>query len=57
MSDEDKLYKEAMDRINELVEDVMQTCEEVADENDYGRDWVLDRFREQFNKAKRKNER
>jgi Leu/Phe-tRNA-protein transferase len=57
MSDEDKLYKEAMDRINELVEDVMQTCEEVADENDYERTWVLERFREQFNKVKRTNER
>jgi hypothetical protein len=57
MSDEDKLYKEAMDRINDLIEEVMQTCFDVADENDYDREWVLDRFREQFNKAKRTNSR
>ena len=53
MSDESKLYKEAMERIDELVEEVVQTCIEVADENDYERVWVLERFRDKFNKAKR----
>jgi hypothetical protein len=47
------LYKQAMKRITELVEEVFQICVEVADENQYEREWVLDRFREQFNKAKR----
>lgn len=55
MSDESKLYKEAMERIDELVEEVVQTCIEVADENHYERVWVLERFRERFNKAKRTN--
>lgn len=54
MSDDSKLYKEAMERIDELVEEVMQTCEEVADENHYERVWVLEKFRDRFNQAKRK---
>lgn len=53
MSDDSTLYKEAMKRIDELVEEVLQTCNEVADENHYERAWVLDKFRERFNKAKR----
>ncbi|MED3554205.1 hypothetical protein [Cytobacillus praedii] len=53
MSDESMLYKQAMIRIDELVEEVMQICDEVAEENHYERVWVLERFRERFNKAKR----
>lgn len=54
MSEEDKvLYKQAMKRIDELVEEVMLSCDEVAEENHYERQWVLERFRERFNKAKR----
>ncbi|MGG4106735.1 hypothetical protein AAXB25_22815 [Paenibacillus lautus] len=52
-SEDDMLYKHAMKRITELVEEVFQICDEVADENQYEREWVLDRFREQFSKAKR----
>lgn len=48
------LYKQALERIDELVDEVIQTCLEVADENDYEKIWVLERFRERFNKAKRK---
>lgn len=47
------LYKDAMNRVAELVEEVFQICDEVADENHYEKDWVLEKFREQFNKAKR----
>ncbi|WP_145142125.1 hypothetical protein [Paenibacillus sp. Y412MC10] len=54
MDEEDTIYKDAMKRIAELVEEVIQVCDEVADENHYERDWVLDRFREQFSKAKRR---
>jgi hypothetical protein len=50
---EDALYKQAMKRIDELVEEVLQICDEVADENHYQREWVLDQFRDKFNKAKR----
>ncbi|NEZ44366.1 hypothetical protein GQA12_22875 [Paenibacillus alvei] len=53
LPEEDILYKQAMKRISELVEEVLEICDDVANENHYERDWVLDRFREQFNKAKR----
>ncbi|MGC6589106.1 hypothetical protein ACPV3A_29695 [Paenibacillus sp. Dod16] len=48
---EDLLYIEAMDRIDELVQEVIEFCDKVANDNDYEKDWVLDRFREKFNKA------
>jgi len=51
--DEQDLYDQAMQRVDELVEEVIETCCDVADENHYERDWILDRFREKFNKAKR----
>lgn len=44
-----------MTRIDLLVDEVFQICNEVADENRYDRVWVLDRFREKFNAAKRKS--
>ncbi|WP_170220312.1 hypothetical protein [Paenibacillus anaericanus] len=50
---EDVLYKEAMKRIDDLVEEVLNNCNEVANENHYEREWVLEKFRERFNKAKR----
>lgn len=55
MTEDEKLYKEAMGRMDELVDEVIQTCVEVADENHYERSWVLDRFRAKFNAAKRKD--
>lgn len=54
MSEDEKVYKQAMERIDELVEEVIQNCIDVADENHYERGWVLDRFRAKFNSAKRK---
>lgn len=54
LSEDEKVYKEAMKRMDELVDEVIQTCIEVADDNDYERSWVLDRFRSRFNTAKRK---
>ena len=51
---DDQLYLQAMAVVDRLVEDVLKTCGEVADENHFEKEWVLDRFREQFNKAKRK---
>ncbi|MGN8845242.1 hypothetical protein ACTNDN_20785 [Niallia sp. HCP3S3_B10] len=53
MSDESILYKEAMEQIDVLVEDVIQTCLEVADKSDFDRVWVMEKFRSRFNKAKR----
>lgn len=52
--DEDVIYKEAMTRMDELVEQVFNICDEVADINHYERDWVLEVFKEKFNKAKRR---
>jgi len=54
LSEDEKVYKQAMERIDELVEEVIQNCIDVADENHYERGWVLDRFRAKFNSAKRK---
>lgn len=54
MSEDEKVYKQAMERMDELVEEVIQTCIDVADENHYEKEWVLDRFRAKFNSAKRK---
>ncbi|MGG3800436.1 hypothetical protein [Metabacillus fastidiosus] len=54
MSEEDKIvYKQAMMRMDELVEEVLQICDDVAEENHFERDWVLEAFRSKFNKAKR----
>jgi len=50
---EKELYNQAMRRVDDLVEEVIETCCDVADENHYERDWVLDRFREKFNRAKK----
>jgi hypothetical protein len=54
MKQEDALYVQAMKRINELVEEVFQICDVVAEQNHYEKEWVIERFREQLNKAKRR---
>ena len=53
---DDQLYKEAMRAMDELVEEVFKRCEEFADENDYEKTWVLERFREKFNRKRREYE-
>lgn len=55
LNDDKVLYKKAIERIDELVDEVLQTCNEVADENHYDRDWVLDRFRAHFNRARKES--
>ncbi|MCI5918168.1 MAG: hypothetical protein MRZ75_02405 [Roseburia sp.] len=49
---EDKFYKEAMDEINDLANDVMEQCIDFANNKDYDQEWVLDRFQEQFSGVK-----
>lgn len=49
---EDKFYKEAMDEINDLANDVMEQCIDFANNKDYDQEWVLDRFQEQFSEVK-----
>lgn|GEM_PF-3756781 len=39
MSEDEKVYKQAMERMDELVEEVIQICIDVADENHYEREW------------------
>lgn len=51
--EEDSLYQDAMKKIDELIEDVFTHCEEVAEQNDYSKAWVLDIFREKFNRNRR----
>lgn len=51
--EDDKLYMQAMEDVKELVNTVIEQCEEFADEYYYEKHWVVDRFREEFNKAVR----
>lgn len=53
MDNEDEIYEQAMNCINELVKEVIQKCADVADRNDYEKEWVLEMFKEKFNKAKK----
>lgn len=53
MNYDNKFYKEAVRKTNSLCIDVIQQCEEFANDNDYSVDWVLDKFQEQFSKLKK----
>jgi Leu/Phe-tRNA-protein transferase len=53
MDNDVKIYEQAMKRIDDLVDEVIQTCYDVADQNHYEKEWVLEQFRDAFNKAKR----
>lgn len=52
--EEDILYKQAVTEVRELVEQVLEQCNDFANDYCYEREWVLDRFQEEFTKAKRK---
>ncbi len=52
MSDED-LYNKAIREMKSLAEYVMQDIQKFADEHDYEKAWVVERFREEFNKISR----
>jgi len=54
VSKEDSIYKEAMQCIDELVEEVIQRCYDVAEQNHFENEWVLEQFRNTFNKVKNK---
>lgn len=49
--DGDSLYKQAMSDIKELVDYVLSKCNSFAEKHDYDKEWVKDRFKEEFNKA------
>lgn len=50
MNDEQLLIN-AIERVSILVDDVIETIVEVADDNDFERDWVIEQFRKRFNAA------
>ena len=47
------LYDQALKEVTELAVDVIEQCVEFANRNDYEKEWVIDRFQEQFSIAKR----
>lgn len=47
------LYNQALKEVTELAVDTIIQCVEFANRNDYEREWVVDRFQEQFSIAKR----
>lgn len=50
-SEDDIVYKQAIDDIKNLVNDVIVQCEGFSAEYYYEKDWVFDMFREQLNKT------
>ena len=54
--DDDRLYKQAVSDVQNLVDYVLRECDEFADRYNYEREWVRNRFREEFNRKKRESE-
>ncbi len=50
----DAIYNQAVKEMKSLAEHVMQDIQEFADEHDYEKTWVVERFREEFNRISRK---
>ena len=48
-----ELYDIALKEVKELAVDVIEQCSYFAEKNDYEKEWVLDRFQEQFSIAKK----
>ncbi len=46
----DAIYNQAVKEMKSLAEHVMQDIQEFADEHDYEKTWVVERFREEFNR-------
>lgn len=53
MMSEKDLYNKAICEMKSLAEYVMQDIRKFADEHDYEEAWVVERFREEFNKISR----
>ena len=53
--EEELFYKLAVQEMNSLAEDAFNECIEFADSHDYDKEWVIERFQEQFQKVKIKN--
>ena len=50
---EKEFYDTALKEVTELAVDVIEQCFDFANRNDYDKEWVLDRFQEQFSRAKK----
>lgn len=50
---EEEIFNEALKKVTELACDVVEQCCYFADTNDYDKEWVIERFQEQFQRAKR----
>lgn len=50
---EKELYDTALKEVTELAVDAIEQCFDFANRNDYEKEWVLDRFQEQFSRAKK----
>ena len=51
--DEEVFYDTALKEVTELAVDVIEQCFYFAEKNNYENEWVLDRFQEQFSRAKK----
>ena len=51
--EEKEFYDTALKEVTELAIDVIEQCFDFANRNDYDKEWVLDRFQEQFSRAKK----
>lgn len=52
--DDGILYKQAVSDVKKLVDYALNECNVFADRYNYDKEWVMDRFREEFNKKKNK---
>ena len=50
---EKELYDTALKEVTKLAVDVIEQCFDFANRNDYDKEWVLERFQEQFSRAKK----
>ena len=51
---DDTLYNQAVKQMESLAEYVIKDIQDFADDHDYEKAWVVERFREEFNKIARK---
>lgn len=51
---DDTLYNQAVKEMESLAEYVIKDIQEFANDHDYEKAWVVERFREEFNKIARK---
>lgn len=52
--EDEAVYKQAVCDVKDLVDYVLGECNIFADKYHYDKEWVRDRFREEFNKKKSK---